>query len=78
MNKDQLDYSSYMRWKSNEFTLMYRQSIEDAKAAALDVLVHVHMDDLVLMGKYLGKIQVLSDLLAIDYADLTGRDELGN
>lgn len=78
MNKDQLDYSSYMRWKSNEFTILFRNWIEEAKQSSLDVILHSHINDLTMLGKYLGKIQALDDLLSITFTDLTGKDEIGN
>lgn len=74
MNKEQFDHASYTRWKSNEFTKLFIQRIVDHKDAATDTLIHSHMNDLTLLGKYLGRIQALTDLLETTYADLTNKE----
>jgi len=69
-----VDYATYLNWNKDPFTIQYIKHLRELRDTYNDSLIHSGITDLSTMSRYIGKINVLDDILSLTYEDLTDKD----
>ena len=71
MINDRIDYQ---QWKNSEVTKMFMLRLKERRSYYEDALLRTSFSDLSVPSKYIGKINVLDEIINFSYEDLIGKD----